>query len=163
MARKNNSGLGLIGVLIVIGALVITIGGVVVWRKKILPTPTPTPAPIPVPMPNAPSPTVPERYQPLLSKVRERGDLLVIVTLNLPWQPEGELPNEEAREKQRAAVVQAQDDLLSKLSSFKVSTYARWESIPSMAVVVDEEALRYLIFSPKVKSIQEDEPVPPTR
>lgn len=144
--ESSQTGLGLIGVLLIIGALVITAGGVLVWQKKVLPTPT-----------------VPERYQPLLSKVRERGGLLVIVTLNIPWQPEGELPNEEAREKQRAAVVQAQDDLLSELSSFDVSTYARWESVPSMGLVVDEEALRYLIFSPKVKSIQEDEPVPPTK
>jgi len=40
---KKQKGLGLIGVLIIIGALVITVGGVVVWGKKTLPTPKPTP------------------------------------------------------------------------------------------------------------------------
>jgi len=34
---KKQKGLGLIGVLLIIGALVITAGGVVVWREKVLP------------------------------------------------------------------------------------------------------------------------------
>lgn len=166
---KKQSGFGLIGILLIIGALLLTAGGVVVWERRVspalvlIPTATPTPKPESSPTPLLLEQPVPEKYQPLLSKVRERGNLLVIVTLNIAWQPEGELPNEEAIKKQRAAVVQVQDDLLDELPSFKVRVYARWEPVPSIGLVVDEGALRYLVSSPKVKSIQEDNPVPPVK
>ena len=42
---KSESGLGLIGILLIIGILILTAGGVVVWQKKVSPTPTPTPTP----------------------------------------------------------------------------------------------------------------------
>ena len=42
---KKQKGLGLIGILIFIGALLLTAGGVVVWQRNILPTPTPTSTP----------------------------------------------------------------------------------------------------------------------
>lgn len=42
---KKQTGLGLIGVLLIIGALVVTAGGVLVWQRRALPTPTPTPTP----------------------------------------------------------------------------------------------------------------------
>ena len=47
MKDKGNFGLGLIGVLLIIGALVITAGGVLVWRERTdsIPSSTPTPTP----------------------------------------------------------------------------------------------------------------------
>ena len=45
MKNKRNFGFSLIGILIIIGALVITTGGVVVWKKRTSPAPTPMPTP----------------------------------------------------------------------------------------------------------------------
>lgn len=44
---RKQKGFGLIGILLVIGALSITAGGVVVWQRKILPIPMPIPIPLP--------------------------------------------------------------------------------------------------------------------
>lgn len=43
---KKQNGFSLIGVLLIIGVLAITAGGVVVWQRKVLPTPTPPSSPI---------------------------------------------------------------------------------------------------------------------
>ena len=43
LKNKKQRGFSLIGVLLIIGTLLITAGGVVVWNRKIVPTPTPTP------------------------------------------------------------------------------------------------------------------------
>ena len=40
---KKQKGLGLIGILLIIGVLAITVGGVLVWQRRTLPTTTPTP------------------------------------------------------------------------------------------------------------------------
>lgn len=161
----RDKGFTLIEILVALAVLVLTAGGVVVWRGKIAPTPTPTPTPKleSSPAPPLPEQPVPEGYRLLLSEVQKRGNLLVIVTLNITWQPERELPNEEAIKKQRDAITQAQNDLLNELAPFEVREYARWESVPSMGLVVDEGALKHLISSPKVKSIQEDKPEPLTK
>ena len=63
MVKNNNSGLSLIGVLIIIGTLLLTAGGVVVWRERVLPispslvlpTLVPTEFPSQAPMPTAKS------------------------------------------------------------------------------------------------------------
>ena len=44
---KNQKGLGLIGFLLIIGALLLTAGGAVVWEKKVSPTPIVQPTPMP--------------------------------------------------------------------------------------------------------------------
>jgi len=38
---KKQKGLGLIGILFIIGALLLTAGGVVVWQRKVPPAPIP--------------------------------------------------------------------------------------------------------------------------
>ena len=59
---KKQKGLGLFGVLLVIGALLLTIGGVAVWREKVTPTPMPTPGPtLPTSQITAPPTTGPQQ------------------------------------------------------------------------------------------------------
>lgn len=43
MRNKRNSGLGLVGILLIIGALILTAGGVVVWQEKVSQTKTQAP------------------------------------------------------------------------------------------------------------------------
>ncbi len=72
---KKQKGLGLIGVLLIIGALAVTTGGVVVWQKKISPTPTPTPPSTPIqtpsPKPESTSPTESPTTQPTKSPTKK--------------------------------------------------------------------------------------------
>lgn len=51
MDKNAKSGLGLVGILLIIGALLITAGGVVVWENKVSPAPLPTPKTTPTPEP----------------------------------------------------------------------------------------------------------------
>lgn len=75
--------------------------------------------------------------------------LMVIVGLNV--QPSG------GRRTSRAL----QEKLLDSLSEDQVQLYARFESLPFVALRVDSAALQKLYKSPFVTSVQEDVPMPP--
>ena len=159
---KNQKGLGLIGVLLILGALLLTIGGVVglpavrqVWEKKDSPAPIPistvevssTPAAKPsISPPHSPSP------QGALKLV------IVGVKIDPPFQPEGNLTPEEM-DKQRVAITETVDKVISGLDATQV--YARWDSIPYFGIKADSKTLEYLSNHPLVISIKEDKPVPP--
>ena len=85
----------------------------------------------------------------------------MIVTLNVPFTPEGYLGSEEAVRAQRAAIAQAQADLLAALAGHTVVVVARYTYTPQLALVVDDGALSVLRQSPLVAHIQADRPVPP--
>lgn len=104
---------------------------------------------------------MPEEYAALLAAVRERGNVRVIVGLDVPFQPEGELPDPQAVESQRQAIAAAQDRLLQRMAGLNVHNVTTYEFIPSVAMTVDEPALRDLIANPEVRSIQQDVPVGP--
>jgi hypothetical protein len=84
----------------------------------------------------------------------------VIVTLSVPVTPEGNMPSQQAANHQRQSVVEAQDALLTDLKPFAVRVLARFNG-PQLALLVDDDALRYLRSSPRVASVQEDIPKPP--
>src|SRR3989338_2264513 len=81
-----------------------------------------------------------------------------IVGLNISFTPEGNLSKEE-REKQRQEILKAQEDLIKKLSGYKFSVIKKFDTIPAMALRVDEKTLIFLKSLPEVKSIEEDKPV----
>ncbi len=85
----------------------------------------------------------------------------VIVTLSLPPTPGGNLPNEEVTRRQHQSIVEAQDELLADLRPYAVRMLARFNG-PQLALLVDQDALGYLRTSPRVVSVQEDVPKPPT-
>ncbi len=101
------------------------------------------------------------QFADLLEQAQQNGHVRLIVGVNSGYQPEGELSGEQQVEAQRAAIAQAQNDLISALSAYDVSITAQYEVIPYVALQADEAALRYLINSPDVTSLQEDRPVPP--
>lgn len=84
----------------------------------------------------------------------------VIVTLSVPFTPEGNLPSQEAARRQRQSVVEAQDRLLADLKPYGVRVLARFNG-PQLSLLVDDDAHRYLRSSPQVASVQEDIPKPP--
>jgi len=65
---KNQKGLGLIGVLLILGALLLTAGGAVVWEKKVSPTPAPKPLPTIIVSKLTPPSTIFLTTSPILGK-----------------------------------------------------------------------------------------------
>ena len=99
-------------------------------------------------------------YNELFEKVREYSEISVVVSLNLPveFRPEGELANPEAVERQREMIASSQESLEAELQGYKMSVYAIYKAVPSIAMTVDEEALSALVASSLVMNVQEDIP-----
>jgi hypothetical protein len=127
-------------------------------------TPAPTPAPsTPTPDRSSTMPTtIPtidpsSPYADLLRKARQQGFVRVIVGLAVPFEPEGNLPDEAAIQAQRAAIAEAQNTLTQALQGHNARNISTFETIPSVAMEVDAAALEVLIGRPEVRDIQEDE------
>lgn len=108
------------------------------------------------PPPSTGSNTIPSPYRSLVDGAREKGSVRVIVTLSIPWRPEGELPDQDAVQRQRAEIETAQRRLLDELKPFKVELDRQYERLPQLALTVDEAAVRHLATSPLVKSVHEN-------
>jgi len=159
---KKQKGLGLIGVLLIVGTLLLTAGGVVglpavrrVWKKKVSPTPTSIPTIEVSPTPAAKPFISPPDFPPFQGALKL---VIVGVKIDPPFQPEGNLTPEEL-DKQRVTVTETVDKVINGLDASKV--YARWDSIPYFAIKADSKTLEYLSNHPLVISIKEDKPVPP--
>jgi hypothetical protein len=105
--------------------------------------------------------TMSSSYEELIAKARSKGAVRVIVGLRMDFKPEGNLPNQEAVQKQRQTIDSLQDALLERLAPHGVSLVTRSKYAPSMAIEVSAPALKVLIGAPEVASISEDTPVPP--
>ena len=75
---KKQKGFSLIGILLIIGALIITAGGVVVWRERISLAPSLMPTPTPVPQ-NQPTAS-PEKSTPCQTS----ADCLPVIGVCMP-------------------------------------------------------------------------------
>ena len=84
-SKNHQKGLGLIGVLLIIGVLVITAGGVV-WEKKAKPSPTPIPSPTPAKQPLTPTTNL-KIEQNIYTQLRQKGKVLIIVSLKSSTKP----------------------------------------------------------------------------
>ena len=92
----------------------------------------------------------------LLTRARQDGSVRIIVGLDVPFVPEGDLPDAAAVDAQYKAINDAQTALVDRLSDFKVSDVTLYESIPFVAMAVDAAALEALMHDPAVTSIEED-------
>lgn len=97
-------------------------------------------------------------YSELFNKVRANGTVFVIVRLHLSvaFQAEGNLPDNQSVAEQRARITATQDALQRELQDYTIRVYKTYETIPALAMEVNEAALEALISSPLVESIQED-------
>ncbi len=114
----------------------------------------PTPEPSHIPAVSATASVVVDPA--LMERARTQGSVRIIVMINIPWQPEGELPDEDAAVAQRKAIADAQRALLERLAAFNVTSVTTFEFIPSLAMEVDAPALEALAADPAVLTIQED-------
>lgn len=99
--------------------------------------------------------------QTLTSKVQSEGTVRVIVGLRGNFEPEGKLPSSVEIVEQRAAIVQAQNRLLSKMAVLRESSIKKFETIPFVALEVDAAGLKTLAESAEVQTIEEDKALPP--
>ncbi len=103
-----------------------------------------------------PSVAVPTPYQSLVDTARQRGTVGVIVTLAITYRPEGELPDQDAVQRQHAEIEAAQRRLLDELKPFKTELVTQYRRLPQLALKVDEAGMRHLSASPLVKSVHEN-------
>ncbi|MCK4693836.1 MAG: S8 family serine peptidase, partial [Anaerolineales bacterium] len=103
-----------------------------------------------------------DSYQALLPKAQQEGSVRVIVTLNIPFKPEGLLLAPASVQGQRNGIAKAQEALAKRLESFNSTVIHNFKYVPIIALQVDAAGLSDLNANPQVKYIQEDVPEPPT-
>lgn len=91
-----------------------------------------------------------------------QGKVRVIVTLNVPTQPEGKLKNASDVAKQRANIKAEQDALLKELPAQSAATTVRLTTVPVLGLEVNEAALNHLVNSPRVAHVGPDVQVYPS-
>ena len=85
------------------------------------------------------------------------GTVLVLVGLNLPWQMESRLNEEETR-AQREAIAAIQTDLLTELEGKNYKIIRRYDRIPGIALEVGADVLAELARSANVTNVLLDQP-----
>ena len=103
------------------------------------------------------APTAEQRA--LAERVREVGAVRVMVTLNVPFVPEGELKSAWQVFRQRERIAQAQERVEGRMRALgcaPVGPVRRFETVPQMALRVDGSGLEALWEDPDVKGVQED-------
>ena len=100
-------------------------------------------------------------YDGLLATAQGSGTVRLIVGVNQPFIPLGGLSSTQASEQQ-ASISAAQESLLSDLNAYKLSNVSKFSYIPYVSLSVDPAALKVLLASPQVTSVEEDRPVPAT-
>ena len=93
----------------------------------------------------------------LRAKAATEGHVFVIVGLNLPggFTHEGHLQGNKVAQ-QRKAIADIRKLLKDSLSGFNTKVYREYDSIPYIAVKVDETALDHLAQHPLVTTFEED-------
>jgi hypothetical protein len=87
------------------------------------------------------------------------GKVLVLVGLNVPWQMESRLSEDETR-AQREAIASIQRDLLTELEGRSYKVIRRYDRIPGIALEAGADVLAQLARSGNVTNVLLDRPVP---
>jgi hypothetical protein len=85
------------------------------------------------------------------------GTVLVLVGLNVPWQMESRLSEDEAR-GQREAIASVQRDLLTELEGRRYKVIRRYDRIPGLALEAGADVLAELARSANVTNVLLDRP-----
>jgi subtilisin family serine protease len=93
--------------------------------------------------------------QSLLARAQQQGHVDVIVGLNIGFRAEG-LLTEGQVSAQQTSIANAQAALISRLSAYRTTVYARYRTIPFVALKVDAAGLLALFSDPLVAGIEED-------
>jgi hypothetical protein len=85
------------------------------------------------------------------------GTVLVLVGLNVPWQMESRLSEDETR-AQREAIASIQRDLLTELEGRSYKVIRRYDRIPGIALEAGPDVLAQLARSANVSNVLLDRP-----
>ena len=108
-----------------------------------------------------PEPTTPPRQD--TTTTVDPADLTeVIVDLNVAWQPEPELSSDEEIAQQRAAIAEAQQQVIELLEGTSFRVIELYEMTPQMAIAVDGEGIFRMNTSDIVVTVSVDVPEAPT-
>ena len=88
-----------------------------------------------------------------------QNSVRVIVTLAVPFTPEGYLSAADVA-AQRSAIAQAQADVLASLAGHNVTVVSQSKYTPTMVLQVDQAGLKILQGSPLVAQIKMDTALP---
>src|SRR6185503_18585027 len=96
--------------------------------------------------PTATAPTDPPltNLESIRAMIRAEGSARVIITLNVPFTPEGDLPDDAAVQSQRDAIAKAQADVIAGLSGTRAAVVMQPKFTPTMIVIIDEAGLDWL-------------------
>lgn len=100
--------------------------------------------------------------QALMDKAAQNGTVRVLIGLNVPFTPEGELASIQAVQTQQQAIRAAQSRVSQELASYSSTPIRSFKYIPALAAAVDATALAKLAALPDVAYIEEDALSAPT-
>ena len=107
---------------------------------------------------------LPPVCQELIAKAQEKGEIEILVVLDVPFTPEGNL-NKERLKEQRTLISNKKADLRTKLASFSGEATILKEFsdiIPVVFIKADSQAIAELCTEPLVKSIEENKELEPS-
>ena len=99
-------------------------------------------------------------WSELERKAAENGVVPIIVTLELDFVPEGELPPAD-REEQQRRIAEQQQALLGELAGTRVENVTTFTPVPQITMSVGVDAIGVLRESSRVEAAVEDIPLPP--
>ena len=102
-----------------------------------------------------------DSYDTLSSKARNRGEVKVIVKVNVSFQNLSTVSKTQAM-AEMATISHVQGKVLQELAGHRVRHSHKFIYVPYLAMTVDEAALNALLGSTGVLSVEEDIPLPPT-
>lgn len=128
------------------------------FAEEAMPSPSSSGDPIQSSVPNGIN-------QSVLTRLREtaesKGSVRVIVGLEVPFVPEGDLL-QNVRQTQRQQIQASSDQLLAELRGFTYQVNRRFRFVPFIALTVDAGALQRLAGLRMVKHIEKDSLSAPT-
>jgi hypothetical protein len=93
----------------------------------------------------------------VIDEAAAHGTVLVLVGLDVPWQMESRLSEDEVR-AQRGAIGSVQSNLLAELKGRKYEVIRRYDQVPAIALEVGADALAELARSANVTNVLLDRP-----
>ena len=93
----------------------------------------------------------------VIDEAAAHGTVLVLVGLDVPWQMESRLSEDEIR-AQREAIASVQGDLLTELKGRKYKVIRRYDQVPGIALEVGADALAELARSENVANVLLERP-----
>jgi subtilisin family serine protease len=99
-------------------------------------------------------------YDTLLSRARNRGDVKVIVKVNVPFQNLSTASEPQAM-AEMAMISHVQSKVVQELAGHRATHLHNFTYVPYIAMNVDEAALNALLGSTGVVTVEEDIPMPP--